>query len=86
VLAQLSVTNLAVVEKANVEFSNGLNIITGETGAGKSVLMNALALLLGSRADAGKVRDGAKEARLEAVFDLSANLISLSEVSNLLEA
>ncbi len=84
-LAQLSVSNLAVIENANVEFSNGLNIITGETGAGKSVLMNALALLLGSRADAGKVRDGAKEARLEAVFDLSSNLISFSEVSAFLE-
>lgn len=67
-LTRLSVRNLAIVESANVEFGGGLTVITGETGAGKSVLMGALELVLGARADASTVRDGAKEARIEAAF------------------
>ena len=69
-LTRLTVSNLAVVEKAQVEFARGLNVLTGETGAGKSVLMGALELVLGGRADSSVVRDGAKEARVEAVFAL----------------
>jgi len=68
-LKKLTVSNLAIVEKAEVDFSPGLNVITGETGSGKSVLMGALELVLGGRADAGVVRDGAKEADVEAEFD-----------------
>lgn len=67
-LVRLSVRNLAIVETAEVEFGDGLNVVTGETGAGKSVLMGALELALGARADASEVRDGAKEARVEAEF------------------
>ena len=68
-LRRLKVRNLAVVESAEAEFAPGLNVITGETGAGKSVLMGALGLVLGGRADASSVRDGAKEAEVEADFD-----------------
>lgn len=67
-LTRLSVRNMAIVESADVEFGGGLTVITGETGAGKSVLMGALELVLGARADASTVRDGAKEARIEAEF------------------
>ena len=67
-LRRLTVLNLAIVEKAEAEFCPGLNVITGETGAGKSVLMGALDLVLGGRADASVVRDGAKEAEVEAEF------------------
>ena len=67
-LTRLSVRNLAIVESADVEFGGGFTVITGETGAGKSVLMGALELVLGARADASTVRDGAKEARIEAEF------------------
>lgn len=67
-LKSLSVSNLAVIERAEVEFAPGLNVLTGETGAGKSVLMGALELALGGRADSSVVRDGAKEAEIEAVF------------------
>lgn len=67
-LNRLSVRNLAVVEKVEVEFDPALNVITGETGAGKSVLMGALELVLGGRAEASVVRDGAKEAEVEADF------------------
>ena len=68
-LKKLSVSNLAIVERAEAEFAPGLNVLTGETGAGKSVLMGALELVLGGRADSSVVRDGAKEAEVEAVFD-----------------
>ena len=67
-LRRLIVSNLAVVEKAEAEFAPGLNVLTGETGAGKSVLMGALDLVLGGRADSSVVRDGAKEAEVEADF------------------
>ena len=67
-LKKLTVSNLAVVEKAEAEFAPGLNVLTGETGAGKSVLMGALDLVLGGRADSSVVRDGAKEAEVEADF------------------
>lgn len=67
-IERLRVRNLAVVEEAEVEFGPGLNVVTGETGAGKSVLMGAVGLVLGGRADASVVREGAKEAEVEAVF------------------
>ena len=69
-LRRLTVSNLAIVEKTEAEFCPGLNVITGETGAGKSVLMGALDLVLGGRADASVVRDGAKEAEVEAEFEV----------------
>ncbi len=67
-LKSLSVSNLAVIERADVAFAPGLNVITGETGAGKSVLMGALDLVLGARAESSAVRDGAVEACVEAIF------------------
>ena len=69
-LARLVVRNLAVVESADVAFGPGLNVITGETGAGKSVLMGALHLLLGERADRTMIRTGAEEASVSAVYEL----------------
>lgn len=68
-LKKLTVSNFAIIESAEVEFSPGLTVITGETGAGKSVLMGALDFVLGNRADASVVRDGAKEAEVEAEFE-----------------
>jgi DNA repair protein RecN (Recombination protein N) len=70
-LTHLSVRNLAIVEEASVAFGPGLNIITGETGAGKSVLMGALDLVLGGRADKSAIREGAQEAGVEASFSLA---------------
>ncbi|MBR0056496.1 MAG: DNA repair protein RecN, partial [Kiritimatiellae bacterium] len=69
----LKVRNLAIVENAQVAFSGGLNIITGETGSGKSVLIGALDLVLGERADRGAVRAGEKELAVEAAFSLGAS-------------
>ena len=70
-LERLTVANLAVIEKAEAVFSEGLNVLTGETGAGKSVLMRALEMSLGMRTAGAAVRDGKDSARIEAVFSLS---------------
>lgn len=67
-IESLRITNLAVVEEVEIEFGRGLHALTGETGAGKSIVLGALALLAGGRATADAVRDGAGEARVEAVF------------------
>lgn len=67
-LKKLKVSNLAVAESVEVEFVAGLNVITGETGSGKSVIIGALEMLLGSRAEASSVRDGAHEAEVEGDF------------------
>lgn len=67
----LKVKNLAIVENAEVAFSKGLNVITGETGSGKSVFIGALSLILGERADHGAVRSGEKELSVEAGFSLA---------------
>jgi DNA repair protein RecN (Recombination protein N) len=69
-LSMLKVRNLALVESADVAFGPGLNIVSGETGAGKSVLIGALYLLLGERADTGAVRSGAAQCTVEAAFSL----------------
>jgi DNA repair protein RecN (Recombination protein N) len=70
-LTHLSVRNFAVVEAAEIEFGAGLTVVTGETGAGKSLLVDALLLLSGARADAGMVRAGCERAELSAEFDLA---------------
>ncbi|MEI6563850.1 MAG: DNA repair protein RecN [bacterium] len=70
-LQTLRVRNLALVEDITVEFKAGLNVITGETGAGKSVIIGALGLLLGDRADKGLIRAGTDQCLAEAVFQLS---------------
>lgn len=69
-LRHFRVQNLAIVEEAHVSFDEGLNVVTGETGAGKSVLIGALELILGGRADKSLIRSGATEARVEAEFAL----------------
>ncbi len=72
-LSQLSVKNLAVVEKLELSFSAGISTVTGETGAGKSILLQALSLALGVRADSGLVRHGKDRAEISAVFAVENN-------------
>ncbi len=67
-IESLRITNLAIVESEEVEFGPGLNVLTGETGAGKSIVLGALALLAGSRASPQAIREGCEEASVEAVF------------------
>jgi DNA repair protein RecN (Recombination protein N) len=74
VLQELRVENLLLIEHAQLRLAPGLNVLTGETGAGKTVLAHALDLLLGGRARAGIVRPGAGEAYVEGVFDLTPQL------------
>jgi DNA repair protein RecN (Recombination protein N) len=69
VLLELRVENYAVIESVAVQFAAGLNLLTGETGAGKSILIDALALLLGDKASAEAVRHGAEKSVVSAVFD-----------------
>ena len=67
-LKTLTVENFALIENVTVEFGNGLNILTGETGAGKSILIEALGAILGNKLGAGKIRKGADYLRVEAFF------------------
>jgi DNA repair protein RecN (Recombination protein N) len=69
-LAELRVENYAVIDHVVVEFAAGLNLLTGETGAGKSILIDALALLLGEKASAEVIRHGAEKAVVSAVFEV----------------
>ena len=73
-LERLVIRDLALVERAEVPFGPGLNVVTGETGAGKSLLIQAVDLLMGGRADAGVVRDGAKAAVAEGEFRVEGEL------------
>lgn len=72
-LSNLLIKDYALIENLQIEFGAGLNIITGETGAGKSILINALGLLLGDRANTEVVRKGTKKAVVEGTFDVTAN-------------
>jgi DNA repair protein RecN (Recombination protein N) len=74
VLQELHVENLLLIEQAQLRLAPGLNVLTGETGAGKTVLAHALDLLLGGRARPGIVRPGAGEAYVEGIFDLPEHL------------
>lgn len=70
-LLALSLRDFVIVEQLNLNFQSGFTVLTGETGAGKSITLDAIALLLGDKADFSQVRTGAKEAQLSALFDLS---------------
>jgi DNA repair protein RecN (Recombination protein N) len=69
-LARLSIRDIVLIERLDIEFSPGLAVLTGETGAGKSILLDAFALALGGRGDAGLVRHGAEQGQVTAVFDV----------------
>lgn len=69
-IEELHVSNLALIERASLEFSPGLTVLTGETGTGKTALLGAIKLVIGARADASSVRDGEREAVVEALFSL----------------
>ena len=68
-LRYLSIEHLAVIERVEIEFDAGLNVLTGETGAGKSILVEAVGLLLGARASSDLVRTGEDTATIQAIFD-----------------
>ncbi len=79
-LKELSIRNFAIIDDLQIRFSEGLTILSGETGAGKSIILNAVNLLLGSRASADLVRTGAQNAELEALFQITGS----SRVANIM--
>lgn len=71
-LTALSINNVVLIDKLDLEFKSGLSVLTGETGAGKSILLDSLGLVLGNRAEASMIRQGADKLSVSAVFELSA--------------
>jgi DNA repair protein RecN (Recombination protein N) len=71
-LQTLSIRDIVLIERLDIDFRRGLTVLTGETGAGKSILLDALSLALGGRGDAGLVRHGSEQGQVTAVFDLPA--------------
>ncbi|MGB3830304.1 MAG: AAA family ATPase, partial [Mesorhizobium sp.] len=72
-LSRLSIRDIVLIERLDIDFSPGLSVLTGETGAGKSILLDALSLALGARGDAALVRHGAPQGQVTAVFDVPRN-------------
>ena len=72
-LLELTIQNIALIESLRVEFARGFNVLTGETGAGKSIVVDSISLALGGRADRDLIRTGAERASVQALFDVSGN-------------
>lgn len=85
-LLELRVENYAVIDNVAVEFAPGLNLLTGETGAGKSILIDALALLLGDKASADAVRHGTEKAVVSAVFEMESKALDEGLETNGIDA
>ena len=84
-LLELNITNIALIESLRIEFAQGFNVLTGETGSGKSIVVDCMNLVLGGRADRDFVRTGAEKGRVEALFD-AANCPRALEVARELGA
>ena len=80
-LRLLSVTNFATIEQLDIELAPGFSVLTGETGAGKSIIVDALSFLIGGRADVGMVRSGARQSRVEGIFLLGDDISQKIEVA-----
>ena len=72
-IKSLEIKDYAVIERISVEFGKGLNIITGETGTGKSILIDAMGLILGERASTEVIRKGAAKSVIEGIFEVDGN-------------
>src|ERR1044071_2747266 len=70
-LTDLSIKNVAIIDTLQLTFGNGLTVLTGETGAGKSIIIDAVGLIMGARASSDMIRSGSDEAVVEALFDVS---------------
>ena len=80
-LRQLSISNVVLIDRLELEFEPGLGVLTGETGAGKSILLDSLGLALGARADTGLVRSGEAQAAVSALFDLPGDHPALAALA-----
>ena len=81
-LSFLKIKNLAIIEQSEIEFCNGLNIITGETGAGKSIILKSIGLLSGKRASTDLVRKGCDSSSIEGIFEIEKDLIQIIKQSS----
>jgi DNA repair protein RecN (Recombination protein N) len=81
-LARLSIRDIVLIERLDIDFAAGLSVLTGETGAGKSILLDAFALALGARGDAALVRRGVEQGQVTAVFDVSRDHPAWTVLSN----
>src|SRR5215211_2221490 len=72
-LSRLSIRDIVLIERLDIDFTPGLSVLTGETGAGKSILLDAFALALGARGDVALVRDGAEQGQVTAAFEVPAS-------------
>lgn len=81
-IEELQIENLGVIERAHVEFSPGLTVLTGETGAGKTMVLSSLQLLLGQRADSSKIRAGENEAVVDGVFRVSPAILEQFDLTD----
>ena len=72
-LTRLSIRDIVLIDRLDIDFASGLSVLTGETGAGKSILLDAFALALGARGDAGLVRAGAEQGQVTAAFDIATD-------------
>src|SRR5687768_4039193 len=70
-LIRLSIRDIVLIDRLDIELASGLSVLTGETGAGKSILLDAFALALGARGDAALVRQGCEHGQVTAVFDIA---------------
>ena len=82
-LLELRAENYAVIDRAVATFGRGLNLLTGETGAGKSILIDALALLLGGKASSDVVRHGAEKAVVGCVFEMTPGAMQVLEANGI---
>ena len=71
-LTDLTIKNIAIIDTLQISFKSGLTVLTGETGAGKSIIIDAVGLVMGSRASSDLIRSGEEEATVEAIFDISS--------------
>lgn len=76
-ICELSIQNVAVIEKLNINFKTGMSVLTGETGAGKSIIIDSINMILGNKADKSLIRYGEEKAMVSAVFDVSEELRSV---------
>ncbi|MGZ8457927.1 MAG: AAA family ATPase, partial [Gemmatirosa sp.] len=80
-LTELRIKNFAIIESLSVPFARGFNVLSGETGAGKSIIVGALGLLLGERASADLIRSGSDKATVEGVFDIG-DMAGIAELAD----
>lgn len=85
VLKSISITNLAIIGELEVHWTNGLNILTGETGAGKSILFDALSIVLGAKVSANQIRDGKDRATIEGTFEASPTVTAWLKQQELID-